>query len=314
MTRVVAPSRLHFGLLNIKNATAELRQFGGCGLMVQKPGLCVSVSRAEAWHAEGPSSERAVTAANKLLAACGVDLPLRLAVEQAPPEHVGLGVGTQLALATALAVQKELGLAAKTSAELAHILGRGARSAIGLHGFAQGGFLVDAGRGPHGEPAPLLGRYLFPENWPILLIRPRDEFGSWCGPREINAFHQHAQTDWTSVTDQMCRWLVLGLIPTLVQQDFAAFSEALYQFNRLAGEQFASDQGGVYASERLAELVEQLRQWGIRGVGQSSWGPTLFAVCANAEQANWLHSKLSEDANLELVLTHASNQPAKVLY
>src|SRR6185437_1004041 len=76
-------------------------------------------------------------------------------------------------------------------------------------------------------------------------------------------------------TDVLCRLVLLGLLPALVERDADAFGEAVYEFNARVGEAFAPVQGGVYASARIAELVAFVRGQGVRGVGQSSWGPKI---------------------------------------
>ena len=67
MTRVTAPSRLHFGLLSLPAAGPiagpdstvapgpPVRQFGGVGLMVDRPGLAVRVEPAGDWAGRGPA-------------------------------------------------------------------------------------------------------------------------------------------------------------------------------------------------------------------------------------------------------------------
>ena len=49
MTRVTAPSRLHFGLLNVPNdgSPDTSRRFGGVGLMIDRPGIVVTARPAE---------------------------------------------------------------------------------------------------------------------------------------------------------------------------------------------------------------------------------------------------------------------------
>ena len=49
MTRVVAPSRLHFGLFNVATG-AEGPKFGGVGLMVERPGVVVVARPADSKH------------------------------------------------------------------------------------------------------------------------------------------------------------------------------------------------------------------------------------------------------------------------
>ncbi len=58
MTRLViqAPSRLHFGLLGW--GPSAPRQFGGVGLMIEKPGLELVAEPASEWSFDGPLAER----------------------------------------------------------------------------------------------------------------------------------------------------------------------------------------------------------------------------------------------------------------
>ena len=73
--------------------------------------------------------------------------------------------------------------------------------------------------------------------------------------------------------------------PAAEAGDFARFSRSVYRFGYQAGLCFAGRQGGAFASQRIAELVEAARNLGVEGVGQSSWGPTVFALLANEEAA-----------------------------
>ena len=114
MIRVVAPSRLHFGLFHVPVA-GELqpggRAFGGVGMMIDSPAVVVTVKPADAWQFEGPLASRAQTFAMRFVQSISESdrQPFQVLVEQCPAEHTGLGVGTQLALAVgkALAVATE---------------------------------------------------------------------------------------------------------------------------------------------------------------------------------------------------------------
>src|SRR5437660_10762195 len=108
MTRVETGSRLHFGLLRPAAAPGE-RAFGGCGLMVQAPAVRVAVRPAAAWDADGPAAGRALAFARRCADALGGAGPHHVTVEACPPEHVGLGVGTQLGLAVARALSRSAG-------------------------------------------------------------------------------------------------------------------------------------------------------------------------------------------------------------
>ena len=273
MIRVEAPGRLHFGLLSLGGAGQ--RRFGGVGLMVQTPGVRVAVQPAADWSAAGPLAERALIFAQRLVA--GADLPgavrqvkpHHIQVEQCGPEHAGLGTGTQLALAVGRALAAASGLHLD-AAELGRLVDRGQRSALGIHGFAHGGLLIDGGKTKETAVAPLLARHDFPESWRVVLVVPGWAQGLH-GTAERQAFQQLLDAGATSATtDALCRLVLLGMLPALLERDLTAFGEALYEFNARVGEAFAPVQGGVYAHPRLTELVAFIRTQGTRGVGQSS--------------------------------------------
>jgi len=92
-----------------------------------------------------------------------------------------------------------------------------------------------------------------------------------------------------------------SILPAADNADFEIFSEAIYDYGRLAGNCFAMVQGGTYASPAIGQLVDQLRKLGIHGVGQSSWGPTVFALAASETQAAMFAQRvrgLSESINV----------------
>jgi beta-RFAP synthase len=220
--------------------------------------------------------------------------PQQIIVEEAPPEHVGLGVGTQLGLAVGRALALAWGYNLDAP-DLARRVGRGLRSAVGVYGFAHGGFLVESGKryGQEESLAPLAIRASFPSEWRVVLVTPREAPGLH-GAAELEAFaHLAARPDARARTDALCRLVLLGMLPALAKADLQAFGESLYDFNARAGEAFAGVQGGVYSGPRVAECVAFLREAGVRGVGQSSWGPTVFAVVGDEDRAADLLARLS---------------------
>ena len=98
--------------------------------MVDKPGLAVRVEIADEWEASGPSSERALAIAKKAVEGTSPECrrTLRVIVEECPPEHIGLGVGTQLSMAVNDAVALELYGGNFCHDTLAYLAGRGERS------------------------------------------------------------------------------------------------------------------------------------------------------------------------------------------
>ena len=281
-----APSRLHFGLLAW--GPDAPRQFGGVGLMLAGPGLELAATPAATWSASGPLAERAVGVALRvagLLEARGLAVvPAHIAIQQAPPEHVGLGVGTQLGLAVAWLAARLAGWAEPSAVDLAELAGRGLRSGIGLHGFALGGLIVDGGRKTAEGVPPLLARVAFPADWPALLVVPRHP-GGLHGEQERSAFAALPPFP-DALTDRLCRLVLLGILPAVAERDLDGFGQALEELQRRVGERFAPAQGGVYAHPGAKAILDHLHAEGLRGVGQSSWGPTLygFADAPDAER------------------------------
>ena len=295
--RIQTPSRLHFGLLSWgPNAP---RQFGGVGLMIDAPGLELSAEPALEWKAEGPLASRVLQVARRVsdrLEGIGVPVsPAHFRVFRAPEEHAGLGVGTQLSLAVARLLTRLAGLPDPSAEQLADLSGRGLRSGIGLHGFLHGGLIVDGGRrAPEGFP-PLLSRLEFPAEWSVLVLVPERNSGLH-GPEEAQAFAALPPIP-EDVTDRLSRLVLLGLMPAVIERDLAAFGEALTEIQGIVGQCFAPAQGGPYARPELERLVKALRAEGLHGVGQSSWGPTLYGFSREpephrAEQARRLRDQL----------------------
>lgn len=319
MIRVEAPSRLHFGFLNPPGAVAEetrtLRSFGGVGLMIREPALRLRAEPATEWEAAGPDAERALVFAQRFAEHADPRRvqKMRLVIEQAPPAHAGLGSGTQLGLAVAQALAVAWGLQALDAPTLARYVSRGRRSALGIHGFASGGLLVEAGKCRPDEIAPLVARHDFPEEWAILLVTPRRETGLH-GAEEIDAFRQlSASRQPEDRTDRLCRLVLLELLPSLLDHDMEGFGEALYAFNHLVGECFAAVQGGIYAGPLVGAAVDFLRQEGIRGVAQSSWGPTVAAVSDDPHRLHFLGQAVAKRfgfAPEQAVVTQACNHGA----
>jgi predicted sugar kinase len=105
------------------------------------------------------------------------------------------------------------------------------------------------------------------------------------------------------------------LIPASESNNFAIFSKALYRYGCLAGKCFEPVQGGIFSSPETARLIAWLRGQGIVGVGQSSWGPTVFALLPNTKTAQELRAVLldqSEFSDYEFVVAAGANQGAIV--
>lgn len=305
MIRSWAPSRLHFGLIQpapVGNAddgrTIPRRQFGGCGVMLQEPCVRLRIEPARNWSAEGPGAARALQFAERWVASlpAGSVTPHHILVEQLPPQHCGFGSGTQLALAVARALATAAGRPDWDSVELARRVGRGLRSAIGVHGNQHGGFIVDGGRGTNSTIAPMIARLPVPAEWRWLLIWPKKASGIH-GIEEMAAFEVlPTNPRLQELSAAMCGLLLFCLLPALAEHDFEGFSKGLAEYNRLAGEVFASVQNGAYERGFSANMIAQLRRFGVSGVGQSSWGPGVFGLFPEEVAAAAVAQRLIESA------------------
>ncbi|HEY5313496.1 MAG TPA: hypothetical protein VIK18_13305 [Pirellulales bacterium] len=293
LARVVAYSRLHCGMFSF--GRPDVRRFGGVGLMIDRPGLELTVVPADRFVATGAETDRVSQCVGRLVAAGWFAQPpaCRVDICRPPPAHAGLGSGTQLALAVAAGLSALSGRPPCDARQLAAATGRGLRSAIGLHGFAVGGLLVEAGKQRRDELGPLVARVDLPDRWRFLLITPTGSQGL-SGEAEVQAFDRLPAVP-LPTTERLCRLALLDMLPAAQAGDFAHFSQAYFEYGHLAGACFATEQGSAYASPRLAEIVGRVRAMGIGGIIQSSWGPTLAALLPDRSAADELAHALRAD-------------------
>lgn len=319
---ISAPSRLHFGLISIGDLTT--RKFGGAGLMVDGPRTKVAVARGDELLIAGSNdikkSVRETVAlwqksfAPETVSACPTDqLPVYLAIHNSP-RHCGFGSGTQLAFSVAAALQLAFDQPLPSAEEMALALGRGQRSAIGSYGFFEGGFLVD--RGIENESiAPLDMRTDFPKDWKIALIQPLSSEGPTVfGETERKAFRELPGTT-QSKADEMTSLLKNNILPSVLNEDFSSFADAVTEYGFQSGMYYSPVMGGAYASTAATAIVNKIRGLGPFAVGQSSWGPTIFAIGPSEKDVNWLVEKLghgAEDVFCHIEVVSADNRGMRI--
>src|SRR5260221_8549577 len=153
---VFAPARLHLGFLDLNGGLG--RRFGSLGLTIDGIGTRLTVTRDAATARRGAVAQRAQRIVDALAAGRFAALgPVALRIDEAIPEHVGLGSGTQLGLAVAAGLAALAGERISARA-LAPLVERGARSGIGIGAFETRGFLVDGGKGIGGASGAAAGR------------------------------------------------------------------------------------------------------------------------------------------------------------
>lgn len=278
---VEAPARLHFGVLDLRGHLG--RRFGGIGAAVPVPAVRLEVTRSDSITAEGPDAGRAQEYARRFLASYRLRGGAHLCVAQSIPPHVGLGSGTQLALAVGRALAELHGIQVEPPA-LARAVGRGARSAIGTWVFALGGFVLEGGRRPGSDGvAPLISRLPMPVTWQAVIVIPEGKPGL-SGETEADAFAKLPPPSEREV-ERVAHLVLMELLPALAEADLADFGAALSEIQLITGTWFAGAQGGAFAAGASAEWVRLLAEFGAQGVGQSSWGPTVYGITSDADSA-----------------------------
>lgn len=315
--KVRAPARLHLGFLDLGGALG--RRFGSLGITLEQPATAVAVRRAGADAASGPDGTRAARARDAVREALGIGEPFAVEVDSALPAHGGLGSGTQLALAVGVAVARLSGHDLSVRA-VAALLGRGRRSAIGLEAFTAGGVILDGGKamdGPAKEaPPPLLARLPLPDDWRVLLIFDAARQGL-SGSQE-NAAMAALPPFPETLAAHLCHLMLLKALPALATGDADGFGAVIGEWQRRLGDHYAAAQGGGrFLSPDVAQAVAFIEASGVPGVGQSSWGPTGFAIVAGAERATdlaeTLRRRFASSTNLSFDCVRGNNRGAELI-
>ena len=308
---VTAPARLHLGFVDLHGGLG--RRYGSLGLALEQPSTRILLRRAVNTNASGPDCERALRYAQTLLDGYDLTDGVEIVVEDTIPAHAGLGSGTQLALAVGSGIARLFALPLDTRA-IGERLARGARSGIGIGAFAQGGFLVDGGRGNKPQAPPIIARLPMPKAWRILLIFDHQQQGMH-GQAEQQAFTQLSGSS-EADANQLARLLMMQALPALAEADIDNFGQAITCIQQRVGNHFAAAQGGRFSSPIVANVLSWLTQQGVAGVGQSSWGPTGFALCADQATAQQLlieaQHRWHDHTQLEFYLAAPRNQPAHI--
>lgn len=286
---VTTRARLHFGFFDPSGQGAQ--PFGSFGLGLDRPITALTLRRSDELAVRGPEADRARDYLAKLATMAGREPNYDLDIESAIPSHSGLGSGTQLALAVGAAFSRIESMELSPR-DIASALGRGRRSGIGMGTFMHGGAVID--EGPKGGDLPvMLARADFPEDWRVLLI-----FDPGCkglhGSNELEAFAT-APAFPDSESARLKQRSLHSALPALEARSFNRFCDTIGHLQAVMGLYFAPYQGGPLVSEKVSAAVHWLRGEGYKGVGQSSWGPTGYAILPSAAEAD----RLVAEANAE---------------
>lgn len=288
------------------------RRFGSIGIALSELGVSMRMTRSQQLNIKGYQLQRGLEYARQFLDAYEVDDCVDIVIEQAIPEHAGLGSGTQLAMSIGMGLNRLFGLQ-RSLEEIAALMGRGNRSGIGIGAFCQGGLVVDGGRARNTVIPPVISQLPIPANWRFILILDQSASGIH-GDKEIQAFDQLPEFPAHLVKHLSYRVLMCGL-PAVIENDLPAFGSVISELQQCVGDHFAELQGGRFTSSAVEQAIQWFAEQGAVGLGQSSWGPTGFCMVDSPEAAQ----RLIDDAHrqlhhlqLEFLLATASETGASV--
>ncbi len=287
------------------------RHFGSIGVALNELQTRISVSAASHPEVIGPSAARAQKCLRQFCSAFGVSENVKLVIESAIPEHVGLGSGTQMALAIGAALNAFYHLELSVR-EIAAVMDRGLRSGIGIGVFEHGGLVVDGGRGEKTIIPPLLMQFAIPDDWRFILVFDQRGQGLH-GQQELQAFSELPPFP-RSEAERLCYLLLMQGLPALAENDITLFGDSITRLQNAVGEHFASIQGGVFTSQEVALAMHWLAAHGAVAIGQTSWGPTGFCAVDGLDSSAALleqaRLQFANEPHLSFMLVSACNRGA----
>jgi beta-ribofuranosylaminobenzene 5'-phosphate synthase len=277
LIRIKTPSRLHMALIDLNGEIGRVD--GGIGITLEEPSIEITAEKSDEVAVKGDPelAERMRKACEAVCPGKGADIDIKRSFWN----HIGLGSGTQAALAAGTAISRLYGMDISPR-EIAIKAGRGGTSGIGIGAFEKGGFLLDGGHRMSAKkaflpssfskgvpPAPLLLNYTFP-GWDIVLAIPplkgahdlyeKDIFAKVCPipRREV---------------EELCHIILMQLLPSVAEEDLETFGRAVNEIQEIG---FKKRELDLQPGSR--ELIKIMVEAGAPGAGMSSFGPATYAI------------------------------------
>ncbi|HSQ94379.1 MAG TPA: beta-ribofuranosylaminobenzene 5'-phosphate synthase, partial [Methanoregula sp.] len=285
---VRTPSRVHVTLIDMHGGSGRVD--GGIGITLDEPGILLEAELSPSLSVSGGDpalQERIRSIAVDVLQKIGAGGSVAITVRTWYPSHVGLGSGSQLALAVARAISELHGRHLPVR-ELARLVGRGGTSGIGTAAFEYGGFIVDGGHrfGAGGEktdfrpsaasrgvsPPPVIARHDFPSDWRILLAIPTVPAGA-SGTIETDIFRNHCPIPLEEVR-ALSHEVLMRMLPGIASRDLELFGSSVNAVQKLGFKKVELS----LQPPLVSGLLDVLREAGAAGAGLSSFGPAVYAV------------------------------------
>ncbi|TWU37681.1 homoserine kinase [Novipirellula aureliae] len=307
--RVTTGSRLHLGLLD------TVEPFGGVGLMIDQPVTEVTAVRTSQYQRPNVASHRINAIAENFRTVAGqTELPpCQIHVHHQPKPHCGLGSGTQLSLAVAEAMCRLFDVDLSAEQIALTVARRGKRSAVGIHGYFNGGLVLEgtSNRVNNASINPIIDRTAIPASWCVGLFQESSSPCFVSGQLEQTHFDKLKPASKASQA-KLRETATKQLFPAARASDFGRFAEAVEAYNHASGMLFSSVQGGAYNGPSITRLVDKLKQNGATGVGQSSWGPTVFAWFPSRQEATRFVDQTVDQTKIEVRYAAAKIEPRQI--
>ena len=187
----------------------------------------------------------------------------------------------------------------------------GARSGVGLGVFKEGGFILDSGKtGGHRLPT-LIFRHDLPEEWRFVLVMD-DRAKGINGMEEIEAFKSLPDMS-SEASAEICQQVLMQMLPSIIEKDCGQFGASVSRIQARIGDYFSAAQGGMFASDNVRRALEFLLENKATGIGQTSWGPTGFAVFPDKKSAmQAVDNLIGRDMQVSLRFAGAENNKAQI--
>lgn len=317
MAEVRAGSRIHMGLADM--GFVSPRAFGGVGFIIDQPQTRLTAYPCKQLELVGFGSldprarDECERLCRKVLAS---GQGVRVTLESAPPQHVGLGSKTALKLSILAALDAEFGLQL-SRAQMQELSGRGGASGIGIHGFFEGGVIWDVGHprravqtlapssaGPRPEPPLLMLRLGFPSQWLVGLIL--SDCAPISGTKEIGFFHDEAPVPAQEALETLAL-LYHGVLPAFRTADLHSMADTLSKL-QLVG--FKAREVRL-RGDAVQRLLRELEKAGY-AAGMSSLGGLVYVLCDDLMKEAELAEMANRHEGRWLGWAHGMNEGAQV--
>jgi len=311
--RIIAPGRVHLGFYNIQFQNIL---FGGLGLSLDKPFYDIIAKKSEKIEViceDNETRNYLEKVLEKIFSKIEVYDKILLELRSYIPRHIGLGSTTQL-LMSINKILAEIFNIKMSPWELFELVGRKNGSGIGVESFLRGGFIIDSGIYKRKNPKTIV-RIPFPRSWKVILVIPKSD-------RKISEENEAEllipREPLSTLQDRLLRITFLKILPAVVHKDYFEFVGGLEELERNIGEYYESIQGGIFSSEQGEDIARILKEAGFRGIGQSSWGPTIYGFVSSKRELIKgkqvvLQRLKKEGIDAQVIIANPRNNGVKIL-